>query len=146
MKRIKSISKCLLAILMIVAGTMHFMNPGFFLKIVPPYLPLHKELVLVSGVCEILLGVLLLKTACNQQMRLEPTSKSFHCSLCFMTHAESTKSPIQSMGQGQPSSLPNFEARSSSRTTTSSGCFIEPANLLTHFESVVILTAQSGKF
>ena len=60
MKRIKTISNYLLAIFMIVAGTMHFVNPGFFLKVVPPYLPLHKELVLVSGVCEILLGVLLL--------------------------------------------------------------------------------------
>lgn len=60
MKRIKPISKCLLAILMIAAGTMHFVNPGFFLKIVPPYLPLHKEVVLLSGASEILLVVLLL--------------------------------------------------------------------------------------
>ncbi|WP_417737764.1 DoxX family protein [Rosistilla oblonga] len=60
MKRIKLISKYLLAIFMIGAGTMHFVNPEFFLKIVPPYLPLHKELVLVSGVCEVLLGALLL--------------------------------------------------------------------------------------
>ena len=65
MKRIKPISKYLLAIFMIVAGTMHFVNPEFFLKIVPPYLPLHKELVLVSGVCEILLGVLLLIPKCS---------------------------------------------------------------------------------
>ncbi len=53
-------SRFILAIFMIVAGTMHFVNPDFFLKIMPPYLPLHKELVLVSGVCEVLLGVLLL--------------------------------------------------------------------------------------
>ena len=66
MKRIKLISKYLLAIFMIVAGTMHFVNPEFFLKIVPPYLPFHKELVLVSGVCEILLGVLLLIPKCSQ--------------------------------------------------------------------------------
>lgn len=65
MKRIKPISKCLLAIFMIGAGTMHFVNPEFFLKIVPPYLPFHKELVLVSGVCEILLGVLLLIPKCS---------------------------------------------------------------------------------
>ena len=65
MKRIKLISKYLLAIFMIVAGTMHFVNPDFFLKIVPPYLPLHRELVLVSGVCEILLGVLLLIPKCS---------------------------------------------------------------------------------
>ncbi len=60
MKRIKPISKYLLAIFMIVAGTMHFVNPGFFLKIVPTYLPFHEELVMLSGVCEIMLGVLLL--------------------------------------------------------------------------------------
>ena len=65
MKRIKSISRYLLAIFMIGAGTMHFVNPEFFLKIVPPYLPFHKELVLVSGVCEILLGVLLLIPKCS---------------------------------------------------------------------------------
>jgi uncharacterized membrane protein len=60
MSRIKTISKYILAIFMIVAGTMHFVNPGFYLKIMPPYLPLHKELVLISGICEVLLGVLLL--------------------------------------------------------------------------------------
>ena len=60
MKRVKPVSKYLLAILMIAAGTMHFVNSEFFLKIVPPYLPLHKELVLLSGASEILLGVLLL--------------------------------------------------------------------------------------
>ena len=60
MSRTKAISKFLLAIFMIAAGIMHFVNPAFFLKIMPPYLPLHKELVLVSGVFEVLLGILLL--------------------------------------------------------------------------------------
>ncbi len=60
MSRIKTISKYLLAIFMIIAGIMHFANPAFFLKIMPPYLPLHKELVLLSGVFELVLGVLLL--------------------------------------------------------------------------------------
>ena len=60
MSRIKTISKYLLAIFMITAGIMHFANPAFFLKIMPPYLPLHKELVLLSGVFELVLGVLLL--------------------------------------------------------------------------------------
>lgn len=45
---------------MIGAGVMHFANPAFFMRIMPPYLPLHSELVMVSGVCEILLGILLL--------------------------------------------------------------------------------------
>ncbi len=66
MKWIKAISKCLLAILMIAAGTLHFVNTEFFLKIVPPYLPLPKELVLVSGICEILLGFLLLIPKCSR--------------------------------------------------------------------------------
>jgi uncharacterized membrane protein len=60
MSRAKSISKYLLAIFMIIAGIMHFVNPVFFLKIVPPYLPFHKELVLVSGLFEFVFGVLLL--------------------------------------------------------------------------------------
>ena len=65
MSQIKAISKYVLAIFMIAAGIMHFVNPAFFLKIMPPYLPLHKELVLVSGVCEVLLGVLLLLPKCS---------------------------------------------------------------------------------
>ncbi len=57
---VKSISKCVLAIFMIGVGTMHFVKPDFFLKIVPPYLPLPEVLVSVSGICEIVLGLLLL--------------------------------------------------------------------------------------
>ena len=60
MNWIKLTSMLVLAIFMIVAGTMHFVNAGFFMKIMPPYLPLHKELEILSGVFEILLGVLLL--------------------------------------------------------------------------------------
>ena len=60
MSHFKAASKYILAMFVITAGIMHFVNPAFFLKVMPPYLPLHKELVLVSGVCEILLGILLL--------------------------------------------------------------------------------------
>ncbi len=51
----------LIAILFLAIGTMHFVNPGFFLSIMPPYLPYHLELVYISGVFEILggLGVLI---------------------------------------------------------------------------------------
>ena len=66
MKRIKTMSKYLQAIFMIFAGTMHFFNPSFFLKIMPPYLPQHKELVLVSGVFEVLLGLMLLIPRCSR--------------------------------------------------------------------------------
>ena len=50
----------------VTAGTMHFVNTEFYLKIMPPYLPLHKELVLLSGVFELLLGVLLLIPRCSR--------------------------------------------------------------------------------
>lgn len=62
----KTISKFVLALFMITAGIMHFVNPEFFLKVVPPYLPWHSELVSVSGVCEILLGILLLIPATSR--------------------------------------------------------------------------------
>src|SRR5450432_901161 len=57
---IRTISKYLLALFMVGAGTMHFINPDFYLKIMPPYLPLHLALVYLSGFFEIALGVLIL--------------------------------------------------------------------------------------
>ena len=39
---------------------MHFLKPEFYVKIMPPYLPLHLELVYLSGFFEIALGMLLL--------------------------------------------------------------------------------------
>lgn len=48
--------------LYIAAGIYHFVNPRFFLKIVPTYIPLkyHSALVYISGVFEFVLGVMLL--------------------------------------------------------------------------------------
>jgi len=60
MSRLKITSKVILALAMIGAGIMHFLNPGLYLKIMPPYLPLHYELVILSGIFEVLLGILLL--------------------------------------------------------------------------------------
>jgi len=49
-----------LALFFVGVGVMHFTNVDFFLAIMPPYLPLHLELVYLSGAFEILggLGVL----------------------------------------------------------------------------------------
>ncbi len=44
----------------IAAGINHFINPQLYLSIMPPWLPAHAALVEVSGVLEILLGLLLL--------------------------------------------------------------------------------------
>lgn len=48
----------------IVVGILHFTHVDFFLAMMPPYLPLHLELVWASGVFEILggLGLLVPKT------------------------------------------------------------------------------------
>ena len=60
MSRTKTAFKYLLAIFMVGAGTMHFLSPQFYMKIMPPYLPFHLELVYLSGFFEFLFGVLLL--------------------------------------------------------------------------------------
>ena len=59
MKRIKVVMKYLLCAFMVFGGVMHFLNPDFYLKMMPPYLPWHTGLVMLSGVFEILLGIFL---------------------------------------------------------------------------------------
>jgi len=54
------VGKRAFAALFIIAGVGHFVATDFFLKVMPPYLPFHLTLVLVSGVIEILLGIVLL--------------------------------------------------------------------------------------
>jgi uncharacterized membrane protein len=60
MRKIKLILKYLFAAFFVLAGFNHFINLAFYLKIMPPYLPMHAPLVYLSGVFEIVLGVLLL--------------------------------------------------------------------------------------
>jgi uncharacterized membrane protein len=60
MGRLKLVSKCVLGISFILAGLNHFLNPGLYLQIMPPYLPWHLFLIYLSGVFEILFGVLVL--------------------------------------------------------------------------------------
>jgi uncharacterized membrane protein len=38
---------------MTFAGVMHFLRPRWYIRIMPPYLPAHRELVYASGVAEI---------------------------------------------------------------------------------------------
>lgn len=61
-----SISLFILVIFFVFAGLNHFRNPDFYLAIMPSYLPAHKELVLLSGIFEILGGVGLLIPATRQ--------------------------------------------------------------------------------
>jgi uncharacterized membrane protein len=56
----KKASLYLMALLYIAAGINHFIHPAFYIKIMPPWLPNHAALVLISGVCEAAFGLLLL--------------------------------------------------------------------------------------
>ena len=44
----------------VAVGVTHFTNSDFFLHIMPDYLPWHLELVYLSGIFEIILGILIL--------------------------------------------------------------------------------------
>ena len=46
-----------LSLFFLLAGANHFLNPDFYIDMMPPYLPAHVALVYVSGVFEILGGV-----------------------------------------------------------------------------------------
>jgi uncharacterized membrane protein len=50
-----------LGFLFVVAGTLHFLFPNPYERIMPPYLPLHRELVYLSGALEIAGGLGLLE-------------------------------------------------------------------------------------
>ena len=57
---IKTIFRYLLAVFFILAGVNHFRNPDFYMPMMPPYIPAHEFMVLLSGVTEIVAGVMLL--------------------------------------------------------------------------------------
>lgn len=60
MKIVRVALKYLMAVFYVGAGVNHFLNTDFYLKIMPPYLPLHRELVYLSGIIEIALGLLVI--------------------------------------------------------------------------------------
>ena len=57
---IKSFLIIISSIFYVIVGIKHFIEPEYFLSIVPPYLPYHLELVYVSGLFEVLFGILIL--------------------------------------------------------------------------------------
>lgn len=55
---IRSFSMYFMAAFYILAGAYHFINPHFYMAIMPRYLPYHLELVYLSGLFEILFGLM----------------------------------------------------------------------------------------
>ncbi len=58
------IALILAAVFYIAAGTLHFVQPAPYLRIMPPYIPWHTTMVAVSGALEVLggLGLLIPRT------------------------------------------------------------------------------------
>lgn len=56
----KEIGLYIQAFLYTLAGINHFWHPRLYKQIMPPWLPWHDGLIVLSGVCEILFGLLLL--------------------------------------------------------------------------------------
>ncbi|MFQ5665395.1 MAG: DoxX family protein [Candidatus Binatia bacterium] len=66
MPRVKLALLWVMGLFYVVAGSMHFINTDFYLQIMPGYLPLHLSLVYLSGLCEIVLGVLVIIPAATR--------------------------------------------------------------------------------
>lgn len=64
--RPRRIALLLLAAFFVVAGVNHFLNPQFYVAIMPPYLPFPLELVYLSGVFEVAGGLAVLAPALRQ--------------------------------------------------------------------------------
>jgi uncharacterized membrane protein len=60
---LKSALRIVLALFFIAAGVNHFRATGFYLRMMPRYVPFHLAMVQISGVAEIALGTLLLVPA-----------------------------------------------------------------------------------
>lgn len=51
------VSRVLLCAFFTIGGVLHFVLPDAYMRIMPPWLPAHHALVLVSGACEIAGGL-----------------------------------------------------------------------------------------
>ena len=60
--KLKNISLVIMSALYFGAGIYHLINPNVYVKIMPSWLGWHKQLVLISGICELSFAILLLIT------------------------------------------------------------------------------------
>jgi uncharacterized membrane protein len=59
MRFLKSALRVLLGLFFIGAGINHFLNPDFYIRIMPDYIPWHATMVYLSGLSEIAAGGIL---------------------------------------------------------------------------------------
>ncbi|MEK7794360.1 MAG: DoxX family membrane protein [Candidatus Hydrogenedentota bacterium] len=54
----RTVLRYLLAVFFVGGGINHFRIPAWYVNLMPPYMPLHEELVWLSGVTEVIAGVM----------------------------------------------------------------------------------------
>ena len=57
MKIVKLVLLVVMAVFYVGGGVLHLLRPEFYLPMMPPYLPWHYTLVILSGVAELLCGL-----------------------------------------------------------------------------------------
>ena len=62
---IRTALRILLALFFVGAGINHFVRTGFYLRMMPPYVPFHLAMVQITGVAEVALGIFLLVPAAS---------------------------------------------------------------------------------
>jgi uncharacterized membrane protein len=60
MKVVWIVVRYLFAIFMMYAGVQHFLKPFFYIPFIPSFLPLSTAIIYISGIAEILLGIMLI--------------------------------------------------------------------------------------
>ena len=71
MKYFKLLTIYFMSISYTYVGVRHFIDPDFFLAIMPNYLTFHLEFVYLSGIAEVVLGLLLLSKKLEKLVLLE---------------------------------------------------------------------------
>jgi len=51
----------------VIAGMNHFRNPKLYERLMPPYIPAHNTMVVLSGVAEMILGFMILNKNTQQE-------------------------------------------------------------------------------
>ena len=59
MKIVKLVTKYLLVAFFVLGGVNHFLNTDFYLTLMPDYIPAHAFMVYLSGVTEVMAGIML---------------------------------------------------------------------------------------
>jgi len=55
-----TVVRILFALFMVYAGVQHFVKPDFYIPFVPSFLPFTKAIIYVSGLIEVILGLMLI--------------------------------------------------------------------------------------